>query len=290
MKVLKNTILTAILLFCNMGVTLQAKDGIYTKLTGELNKYAVVYEEFNGTNYPVLSGNTSIGGLMDPLGRGIYNIEINDLFLAPSRRVFGPGMMLDMAQFSGRNPESYRQIYNLENGILTTDVNYSDGGYHSEMFFSQDDKDLMVYQLTNNGKNSLTCNIDLGRFELTLESYTNKNIYCMSQKKSFTCLHYFLQSNIPMNTFALPDSKDIFVTVEPGKTLEIVLSLKITAEHSPLSAPSFTTAGDLTQNHIRKWKELWQSLGVIILPDGDYARTFYRSLHWLQCTAGASSN
>ncbi|MDR1592986.1 MAG: hypothetical protein LBS43_00700, partial [Prevotellaceae bacterium] len=39
-----------------------------------------------------------------------------------------------------------------------------------------------------------------------------------------------------------------------------------------------------------KWKELWQSLGVIILPDGDYARTFYRSLHWLQCTAGASSN
>jgi hypothetical protein len=227
---------------------------------------------------------------MDPLGRGIYNIEVNDLFIAPDMRVFGPGMMLDMAQFSGRNPESYRQSYSLENGILTTAASYAGGAYHSEMFFSQDEKDLMVYQLTNTGENSLTCNIDLGRFELAIESHTETAIYGMSRKGSFTCLHYLLQSNIALTAPALPDAKDIFVSVLPGQTLEIVVRLKVTAEHSPLPAPHIAPVADLTRNHIRKWRELWQSLGFVILPDGDYARTFYRSLHWLQCTAGSASN
>jgi hypothetical protein len=289
MKTLKTAGLTALLLL-HSGFVLHAEEDIYEKLAGELNKYAVVYDEYSETNYPVLSGNTSAGGLMDPLGRGIYNIEMNDLFLGENRRVFGPGMMLDMVQFSGRRPESYRQTYSLENGILTTDVTYADGAYHSEMFFSQAEKDLMAYRLTNQGKNGLICNIDPGRFELTVERHTDKSIYALSREGSFTCLHYFLQSNIPLNMPALPDSKDIYVTVPPGETLEIVLSLKVTAERSPLPEPRPAAIDDLRQNHIRKWESLWRSLGVIILPDGLYARTFYRSLHWLQCTAGSSSN
>jgi hypothetical protein len=288
-KTLKKVISAIFFLPC-MNIMLYANDDIYEKLTGELNKYAVVYDKYSETNYPILSGNTSIGGLMDPLGRGIYNIEMNDLYLGEDRRVFGPGMMLDIMQFSGRKPESYSQSYNLENGILTTDVRYVNGAFQSEMFFSQDRKDLMVYRFVNRGKGSLTCNIDLGRFEMTIETFSNRSIYRMSRKGSFTCLHYFLQSNIPLNTSALPDSRDIFATVKPGQTLEIVLSMKVTDEHSPLPSPDLAKADDLKQNHIRKWRQLWQSLGVIILPDGLYARTFYRSLHWLQCTAGASSN
>ncbi|MDR1170273.1 MAG: hypothetical protein LBK97_05515, partial [Prevotellaceae bacterium] len=288
-RILKKVIL-AVIFMPFAGVMLYANDDIYEKLAGELNKYAVVYNEYSGTNYPVLSGNTAMGGLMDPLGRGIYNIEMNDLFLGEDGRVFGPGMMIDIMQFAGRNPESYNQSYSLENGILTTDAGYANGAYHSEMFFSQDDKDLMVYQLYNNGKSRLTCNINLGQFEMTVERHTNKSIRGISRKSSFTCLHYFLQSNITINAPALPDSRNIFVNVDPGKKLEIVLSLKVTAEQSPLSEPRFAVAEELKQSHIRKWKQLWQSLGVIILPDGLYARTFYRSLHWLQCTAGSSSN
>ena len=64
----------------------------------------------------------------------------------------------------------------------------------------------------------------------------------------------------------------------------------MTEEHAPLSPPDIAAVEELKQNHIRKWRELWQSLGVVILPDGQYAGVFYRSLHWLQCTAGASSN
>jgi hypothetical protein len=269
---------------------LHASEDIYGKLAGELGKYAVVYDKYSETNYPVLSGNTVIGGLMDPLGRGIYNIEMNDLFLGEDQRVFGPGMMLGMAQFSGRKPESYRQAYCLESGVLNTDASYVNGAYHSEMFFSQEKKDLMVYRLTNHGKNSLVCNIDLGRFELRVEHHTDKSIYAMSREGSFTCLHYYLQSNISLNMPVFPDSRDIHITVSPEETLEIVLSLKVTPEHSPLPAPRFAVIDELRQGHIREWKNRWQSLGVIILPEGSYARTFYRSLHWLQCTAGSPDN
>jgi hypothetical protein len=289
-KRLKKILSTLVLLF-TFDTAIQAKDNVYEKLFDELKKYAVVYDKFNGTNYPVLSGNAAIGGLTDPLGRGVYNIEMNDLFLAPEKRLFGPGMMLVIAQFAGLVPESYRQIYSLETGVLSTDVGYASGAYHSEMFFSQDDRKLMVCQLTNKGVTNLTCNIDLGQLDMTIENCTRKEIYCMSRKGSFTCLHYFLQSNIALEAHAVPDSKDIFVNVPSGQTLEIVLSLTTTAEHLPLPLPRITaTVADLKQNHIRKWRELWQSMGFVILPDGDYARTFYRSLHWLQCTAGASSN
>ncbi|MDR1338589.1 MAG: hypothetical protein LBK58_00785, partial [Prevotellaceae bacterium] len=289
MDILRKSNMAVILIF-GIGVMLHAEEDIYEKLAGELSKYAIVYDGYSETNYPVLSGNTAMGGLMDPLGRGIYNIEVNDLFLGEDRRVFGPGMMLGMSQFSGRKPESCRQTYSLESGILSTDAGYADGAYHSEMFFSQAEKDLMVYRLSNRGKNRLSCNIDLGRFEMRLERRTDRSIYALSREGSFTCLHYFLQSNIPLNMPAFPDSRDIHVNVPAGETLEIVLSLKVTAEHSPLPDPRIAAVDDLRQDHIRKWKSLWQSLGVIILPDGLYARTFYRSLHWLQCTAGSSSN
>lgn len=286
----KKKIFTAVLLL-PFSFVLHAKETIYEKLIGELNKYAVIYDSYNNTNYPILSGNASIGGLMDPLGRGIYNIEVNDLYLNEEGRVFGPGMMLDIMQFSGYRPESCRQEYSLENGILTTDAVYSDGEYHSEMFFSQDEKDVMVYRLTNKGKKKLTCNIDIGKYALTVVRHTGKSIYGMSREGSFSCLHYFLRSNIPLNMPAISDSKDIFVTIPPERTLEIVLSLKVTAEHLPAPAdPNFAPVQDLKRNHIAKWQKLWQSLGVVILPDGDYARTFYRSLHWLQCVAGSSSN
>jgi hypothetical protein len=274
--------------FCT---TIQAEDSAYEALFNELRKYSIVYDRFNGTNYPVLSGNASIGGLMDPLGRGVYNIESNDFFIAPDKRLFGPGMMIIIAQFSGLVPESYRQTYSLETGILNTDLSYISGSYHSEMFFSQDDKELMVYRLTNTGTTDLTCNIDFGQLAMTIEEHTRKSIYCMSRRGSFTCLHYVLQSNIALEARAVPDSRDVFVNLPSGRTLEIVLSLKTTAEHLPFPVTRISaTVADLKLNHIRKWREQWQSMGFVILPEGDYARTFYRSLHWLQCTSGSSSN
>ncbi|GHT74891.1 hypothetical protein FACS189456_6630 [Bacteroidia bacterium] len=144
---------------------------VYKKLFAELEKYTVVYDKYNDINYPILSGNAAIGGLMDPLGRGVYNIEVNDLYLNEQERCIGPGMMLNMPQFAGLQPTEYRQSYNLENGILSTQLAYSigaysTGAYHSELFFSQDDKELMVYTLTNLGKDDLLCNIDLGRYSL----------------------------------------------------------------------------------------------------------------------------
>jgi hypothetical protein len=269
--------------------SMYASDGVYDKLFAELKKYTIVHDRYQNSNFPILTGNAVMGGLTDPLGRGIYNIEMNDLFLTEDARSIGPGMMLKIVQFSGLQPEAYRQSYDLETGILSTHVAYNNGTYDSELFFSQDDKELMVYTFTNLGKNNLVCNIDLGPFQFNVVNSTNNTVYGVSKEPSFTYLHYFLQSNIRFGSF-LPYSKDIFLTVAPGQKLEIVARLKVEADaaHRTLTAPSGTD--ELFKNHIRKWKESWQSMGFVILPEGEYAKTFYRSLHWLQCTAGVEKN
>ncbi|GHV30541.1 hypothetical protein FACS1894177_03310 [Bacteroidia bacterium] len=282
---------------CSLGLVLISISGysqssgntVYKKLFAELGKYAVVYDKYNDANYPILSGNAAIGGLMDPLGRGVYNIEVNDLYLNEKERCIGPGMMLYIAQFAGLQPKEYRQSYNLENGILSTHIAYSTGAYNSELFFSQDDKELMVYTLTNLGKDDLLCNIDLGRYSLKFASQNRSSLYLTSPDGSFSCLHYFLQSNMNLNTH-LPYSQDVYVNVPPGKTVELTLRLKVHSDNTPKALNNPTDVNFLLKNHINKWQENWKSMGFVILPEGEYAKTFYRSLHWLQCTAGLERN
>ncbi|MDR3235514.1 MAG: hypothetical protein LBT48_02160 [Prevotellaceae bacterium] len=282
----KNIILLlSIAVLCHVEATAQP----FEKLSAQLKKYAVVYDSYQHANYPVLTGNTAIGGLADPLGRGVYNIEMNELYLNEKDRLTGPGMMLKIAQFSGLTPASYRQFYNLENGILTTDVAYTEGAYHSELFFSQDEKELMVYTLKNEGQKPLVCNIDFGMYDCRIESRTKTTFYGISPKDAFTCLHYSLQSNIPFETFT-PYAKDVFLYVPPGETLEIIARLKVTPTAAPQAINIPTETAPLFQNHIRRWHDNWQAMGIIILPEGEYAKAFYRSLHWLQCTAGAEKN
>jgi hypothetical protein len=271
--------------YCNS----YASNDVYDKLFAELKKYAIVRDHYSDTDLPILTGNTAMGGLTDPLGRGLYNIEMNDLYLNNTDRIAGPGMMLKMAKFSGLLPDAYRQSYDLETGILNTHVAYADGAYDSELFFSQDDKELMVYTLTNLGQKNLLCNIDLGPFEFNVAGHSKNTVYCISKEPSFTYLHYFLQTNLSLGS-SLPYSKDIFLNIPPGKKLEIIVRMKVEPKSIPqlLSVPSETS--ELLKNNVRKWQENWQSMGFVILPEGDYARAFYRSLHWLQCTAGLESN
>jgi hypothetical protein len=279
--------LSLLLLF--LPAMLYAEDSVYEKLAVQLQKYDVVYDGYKDTHYPILSGNAAIGGLTDPLGRGIYNIEVNDLYLNETGRTIGPGMMLNIVQFAGLQPVSYRQSYHLENGILTTDLGYTNGAYHAEMFFSQDDKELMVYTLTNQGTQNLVCNLDIGRYALKYVNHTRSNLYFTSNDGSFSSLHYFLQSNLRLDS-RLPYSQDVFVNVPPDKTLELTLRLKVTSDNTPQSLTNPDNFTSLFENQAMKWKENWQTMGFVVLPDGEYARTFYRSLHWLQCTAGLEKN
>ena len=277
-----------IILFTATG-TLFAQNTVYQKLAGELKKYAVTYDRYTGKNFPVLSGNTEMGGLTDPLGRGVYNIEINDLYLNNRDRVMGPGMMLKIASFSGLAPQSYRQVYNLETGVLTTQAEYVNAGYESTLFFSQDDKELFVFTFTNTGNSPLVCDLDLGQYRLNLVNNTNTSLYAVSDPGDFTPLHYFLKTNIPFDGFFYGTIAP-HLTVNPKQQLNIVLRLRTSDKKRIQENEMPEDVEKLLANHTEKWKENWQSMGVIILPEGDYAKAFYRSLHWLQCTAGGEKN
>ena len=136
----KNKMAQGIILFILCCSKVVAGNDVYEKLFSRLDRYAIVFDRYSNTNLPVMSGNAETGGLFDPLGRGVCNIEMNDLYLDESGRIIGPGMMLKMAQFAGLQPTAYHQRYDLKTGILTTQVEYSEGAYQSEMFFSQADR------------------------------------------------------------------------------------------------------------------------------------------------------
>ena len=274
---------------------LMAGNCVYEKLFPELDRYAIVYEHYSETNFPVMSGNAAIGGLFDPLGRGVCNIEMNDLYLDEAARVIGPGMMLKMAQFVGLRPTAYQQRYDLKTGVLTTKVDYSEGAYQSEMFFSHADRELFVYTIENKGKNHLECNIDLGRYEMNIDHYSDNSVSCISREGSFSMLYYTLFSNIsfgrtnyPHPSF-LPWSKDIFLTIPAGQKLEITVRLQVDSNRDAHLHPVAENS-ELLREHLLSWEENWRSMGFVILPEGDYAKTYYRSLHWLQCTSGVGKN
>lgn len=284
---MRHTTVIILLLLANTFVF--ARDEVYRKLSGELKKYAIVYNKYSDENFPILTGNTEMGGLTDPLGRGVYNIEINDLYLNNKDRVTGPGMMLKIAAFSGSAPQEYTQEYNLENGILTTQAVYINGSYTSNLFFSHDDKELFVYTFTNTGKSPLICNIATGGLALNLVNHTEKNIYAVSNTNGYADLQYFLKTNIPVSGFFY-STIDPYITVQPDQTLEIVLRLRTNKEKISKTEELPFSINELQAKHTQQWERNWQAMGVIILPDGDYAKTFYRSLHWLQCTAGGNNN
>ena len=286
MNKMKITSIFFLLFVANLSVF--AQDEVYRKLAAELKKYEIVYDGYRSNNYPVLSGNTEIGGLTDPLGRGVYNIEVNDLFLNKKDRIVGPGMFLRITAFAGLSPQTYRQSYNLENGVLTTKVGYEHGSYESEMYFSHADRELFVFTFTNTGNAALLCDLDLGQFKLNLTARTGTSIYAVSDKDAFTQLEYFLTTNIHFGGM-FNEAISPYLRVEPKQTLKIALRLRTNADKA-LNKNAPTDFDKLKSEHIGAWRENWRSMGTIILPDSDFARAFYRSLHWLQCTAGGNNN
>ncbi|MDR1561586.1 MAG: hypothetical protein LBS54_00670 [Dysgonamonadaceae bacterium] len=278
--------------FCLYG-KLYATGDVYEKLFCELRKYPVVFDAYSEDNFPLMSGNSKMGGLLDPLGRGVANIEMADLYLDDTGRILGPGLMLKPVRFTGYKPDEYCQSYDLETGILRTSVGYFNGSYNSMLFFSHDDRDRLVYTFTNTGDTPLECNLSLGRFEMRIDGFTGNSITCTSPEGAFSDLRYTLTSNIPFgksnfpNVSFLPWSKDIFITVKAGERLEIqvVLTVGRREEGNTLETVN-NSAGVQMEKHIAQWEKNWRSIGFVVLPDGEYARTYYRSLHWLQCTAG----
>jgi hypothetical protein len=242
-----------------------------------------------------MSGNGRMGGLLDPLGRGVCNIEVADFFVCPEGRVLGPGMMLNFAQFAGLRPDRFAQKYDLVNGLLSTDVEYPTGAYHSELFFSQDNPSLLVYTLKNTGNIPLTTNFDFGRLEMDIVSFSDNNILLMTKNVYLSGLKYSLTTNIPFgkSNFSgpafLPWSKDVFLNINSGETLEI--QIIITTDETTHASENLTcTNAQLFEKNAARRNENWRQMGFVVLPESDIARTFYRSLHWLQCAAGVAGS
>jgi hypothetical protein len=272
---------------------------VYGKLFERLDRYGIVSEGYSEWNFPIMSGNGEMGGLMDPLGRGVANIELTGLYLNEVGRVIGPGLMVRPVGFAGLRPVVYRQVYDLRSGVLTTDVGYVNGGYRSTVFFSHDDRRLLVVMMENLGDGPMVCNVSTGRLGMDLVGFSDCSVLFGLGVGSFSDLSYrlvssvgFERSNFP-NVGFLPWLRDVCVSVPAGGRLVVVAVVEAgrcdgdgVVDGSVGVCDVATDFEVLLGRSAAAWEREWRSMGFVVLPDGEHARVYYRSLHWLQCAAG----
>jgi len=56
----------------------------FERLLAELDKHEAYYHSYRNDNMPILMDNTEMGGLADPLGLGLYETWVSDLWTAPT--------------------------------------------------------------------------------------------------------------------------------------------------------------------------------------------------------------
>lgn len=284
----------------------QKTDGT-DKLLGELAHYSIDRTEYSGDLIPLLMGNAEIGGLADPLGRGFYQLAATDAWRDSTARNSVPGVMLKFIGLGNEKPSTYHQHLDLVNGVLKTQVNYTNGSYQTEIFFSKANKHTLAMKLTNTGEKKLIAFVQLGFQGYRAEMPDPLTIHAVSELTDFTRSSWAISGNVPfVSSFShLPATQnqnqvksysgshgDYTISISPGESAEFFYSFTTHWDgddivQSALDAVKKRDFKDELRGNNLAWESEWSNTAAIILPRGKYAETFYRSMFWLYCVAGA---
>lgn len=277
------------------------------RLVSELEHYSINRNEYSTDLIPLLMGNTEIGGLVDPLGRGFYQLAATDAWRDSTGRSSVPGLMLKFIGLGNEKPSTYHQHLDLVNGLLTTQVRYQKGSYQTEIFFSKSNKHTLAIKVTNTGEKKLDAfvQLDFSGYSSTLPD--SATIHAVSELTDFTRSSWAISGNVSFksNFSHLPSGQnkkeskgysgshgDYTISIFPGESAELFYSYTTHWDgddfvQSALYAVKQRSFTNETRENKLAWESEWSKTAAIILPRGKYAETFYRSMFWLYCVAGA---
>jgi hypothetical protein len=278
----------------------------YEKLMVQLNKYKIHFDTYKRDNIPLLMGNSEIGGLADPLGKGFYETWGNSFWWDSITRKPMPGLMLRFPAYEKLTPSKLEQNLSLNDGVLRTKVLVENGqGYESEQFFSMDDKKLFVIKMKNLSDKNIYTQLRLPVENFRCSYRTDNIIKAQSDENAFTPVYWKLSSNqkiiksfledytanLPNNigkrTNNFPYCQDTYEVIIPAND-SLIITYSISSQDD-YGADHQVSYNQLYINNKQAWSKLWHNTGVLILPDSKYAEVFYRSLFWLYCTSGSSN-
>lgn len=256
------------------------------------DKYDFVRNEYRKSDMGYLLGNAEMGGIADNTGLGFEKLWFTDVWEDDqARKSLGP-IRFSCAELENRdlNTSNFRNRYRLKDGVYTTTVSFDDGfGFESSMFFSLQNKHRFVFVLKNTSKQAVTWSV-----QLPLEEYNVQASKNFVQGSTLNSLAYTKLAWGVKSTVRLEKSKDNFtVVLRSGEEAQFLFTVTTHFDgddykHQGLEAVQIQqNYKQMETAHTKAWDDHWKSVASIILPDGHYAKWFYRALRGIYNTTGA---
>jgi len=297
---------------CSSGETISPDEAVgnYSRIVPELLKYNFVFDTFPEGELPFLMGNSEMGGLISPTGTGFPFMWFADVWKHESARTSLLGFTLSNRMVEKSKPSVYYQELDISNGILNTVFVKQDLGYESEVFLSMDDRHLMAMKITNTGSSSIHWDITVpDRSDgFNVEKNGRHEIYGLTEDSLFEQSFW----NIENHRAVAPDSflthvkwrlktdKEImenggsfFVNLGPSETAVFYYKVVTSWDEEDFRGYDVSIGYQvpdydlLRQKNIDEWQRLYDNTAAIILPEGDYAKLYYRTVYSLFATSGS---
>jgi len=255
-------------------------------------KYDFVRNEFNATDMGCLLGNAEMGGIADINGLGFEKLWFTDVWEDDEARKFFPNLQFTSKELETHDLEKgeFNNRYRLNDGVYETSVSCSEEfGYSSRIFFSLKERHLLVMNLKNTGKKKVIWNITVPTDEYNIE-FENELIKGFTKNvEAYTQAAWVLKGTSDLHRL---DNKFEF-ELKPGEAETFFFSLTTQFDGNDYKDEAMkvvsidTDYSRLEAEHTASWESHWASISSIILPDGNYAKWFYRALRGIYNTTGA---
>ncbi|MFW6370910.1 MAG: hypothetical protein ACOC10_06865 [Bacteroidota bacterium] len=256
-------------------------------------KYNFKRATYKKDDLPYQMGNAEMGGLVSKSGLGFEKLYFADVWDTEKSRMALPGPLFSNAEIS---PEKLGQAdfeneLTLKEGILTTKAKYQEQfAYHSQIFFSKTNPHLLCIRISAETATTKEWTLKLPVTDFTI-STVNKGLNGVSSNR-------YLYSKISWafstpNKFYITEDESVKIQARKDETLEFYYSVTTQFDGENFIEQSIENVirlldfEKLKQELIHYSDKEYKKIASVILPDGDYAKWFYRSLFALYNTSGA---
>lgn len=255
-------------------------------------KYDFLRNEYNPKDIGYLLGNAEMGGIADNTGLGFEKLWFTDVWENDRARKFLPGLRFTCDELKKRDlkQSDFNNCYRLKDGVYTTTVSFEDGfGFESTMFFSINNKHQLVFALKNTTSQTVTWHVrlpnqeyEIVQTELLIQGTTKDEEAYTQVAWAFRSLKKLVQSK-----------KQFAFKLDSGAEVLFLFSVTSHFDGPDFKAQAVNAVStkknvhQLEKAHTQAWNDHWKSVASIILPEGHYAKWFYRALRGIYNTTGA---
>jgi len=256
------------------------------------HKYDFVRTQYNPDDIGYLLGNAEMGGIADNTGLGFEKLWFTDVWENDRARKYLPGIRFSCKELRKRDLEksTFQNRYRLKDGVYTTSVLFDDGfGFESRMFFSIQNKHQFVFTLANTASKKVKWEVRLPVQDYKVVATEQLIQGGTRNQDTYTKVAWAFHSSQKMK----PSKEQFAFELEPGEEALFLFSVTSHFDGENYRQQAFDVVhsnqsyDQLEKSHAQAWDDHWKFVASIILPDGHYAKWFYRALRGIYNTTGA---